>query len=90
MPRIQIWRRYLRFWGANPIADVDDEIRFHLETKIQELRESGLSEQDARTEALRQFGNLPSFRTQCEQIGKEQQKKMNRLESLSSWWQDIR
>ena len=27
------WRRYLRFWGPNVDADVDDELRFHLDMR---------------------------------------------------------
>src|SRR6478609_7363571 len=27
------WRRYLRFWGPDVAADVDDELRFHLEMR---------------------------------------------------------
>ena len=37
------WRRYLRFWRANPKADVDDEIAFHLRERIDALVERGLS-----------------------------------------------
>lgn len=25
------WRRYRRFWGSDPVADLDDELTFHLE-----------------------------------------------------------
>ena len=26
-----MWRRYARWWGADPAADVDAELRLHLE-----------------------------------------------------------
>ena len=31
MPDTPRWRRYLRFWGPDIDADIDDELRFHLE-----------------------------------------------------------
>jgi hypothetical protein len=47
------WRRYLRFRGRRPDTDVDDELRFHLEMRDHEYRESGM--------ALRQIVRAPSF-----------------------------
>ena len=52
-----LWRRYLRFWGPDPAADVDDEFAFHLEMRIEELRAQGLSPEAARDEA--RAGILP-------------------------------
>ena len=34
------WRRYLRFWGADPAADVNDEFAFHIQTRIDELNDA--------------------------------------------------
>ena len=30
------WRRYLRFWRSDATADVDEELRFHLESRVAE------------------------------------------------------
>ena len=30
MKREPMFRRYLRFWGADPRRNVDDELEFHL------------------------------------------------------------
>src|SRR5262245_41186978 len=38
--------------------DVDDEVRFHLERKIEKLRAAGMSEDEARAEAARRFGDV--------------------------------
>src|ERR1051326_7347702 len=56
------WHRYLRFWRANVGADVDDELAFHIEARVQELRECGLSADAARSEALREFGDIEQMR----------------------------
>jgi len=39
-------------------ADLDDEIRFHLETRAAELQASGLSRSDALTQSRREFGSV--------------------------------
>jgi predicted permease len=56
------WHRYLRFWRANVGADVDDELAFHIDARVQELRERGLSLDAARAEALREFGDVEHMR----------------------------
>ena len=37
------WRRYARFFGPDPAADVEDELSFHLEAKTDDLIRQGLS-----------------------------------------------
>jgi predicted permease len=90
MKREAAWRRYLRFWGANPEADVDDEFRFHLETKIEELRARGLSPAEARREALRQFGPVPAARAECIAVSRSLERRASRTEYLSGWYGDLR
>ena len=42
---------------------LDDELRFHLEGRIEELVAQGMSRTDAETEAAIRFGNLDAHRT---------------------------
>ena len=35
------WRRYLRFWRPDVDGDIDDELRFHFDARIAELRSAG-------------------------------------------------
>ena len=58
MTRTPIWRRYARLFGPDPAADVKDELRFHLEAKIDDLVAQGWTPAAARQEAERQFGDL--------------------------------
>jgi putative ABC transport system permease protein len=90
MADIPLWRRYLRLFGTDIAADVDDELRFHLETKVQELVRRGLPKERARAEALRQFGNVAEFRRLCERLGKEREGTVRRIEYWSGWAQDLR
>jgi hypothetical protein len=43
-------------------ADLDDELRFHIAERIDDLIASGMSEADARREAARSFGNYLALR----------------------------
>ena len=58
MVRIPKWRRYARLFGSDPAADVDDELRFHLDTKVDELIAQGWKWDAARLEAERLFGDV--------------------------------
>ena len=53
------WQRRLRYWlhSSERARLLREEMEIHLEMKIQELMEDGMTEQDARGAARRQFGN---------------------------------
>ena len=90
MARVPMWRRYLRFFGPDVGADVHDELRFHLEAKTTELIGQGRSPEDARREAMRQFGDVAQFSALCRSIGEEQVRKTNWTDRLAGWWYDLR
>jgi predicted permease len=79
-----LWRRYARFFGPEPAADVKDELRFHLEAKIDDLVARGWQPEAARKEAERQFGDLSAIRRIGESIGE----KMERRKRLRDYWSD--
>lgn len=50
--------RLLHFWRRDRFdGDLDEEIRFHLETRVADLEAAGLRGPDARAQARREFGN---------------------------------
>jgi predicted permease len=53
------WRRRLRvlFRGGNVSAELEEEMRFHLEMQAEENRESGMEAEEARYAARRRFGS---------------------------------
>lgn len=65
-----MWRRYLRFLGPDVAADVDDELQFHLETRVEELEAAGMTSAEARAQALRDFGDVERVRRECQTVGK--------------------
>jgi predicted permease len=79
-----LWRRYSRLFGPDPAADVEDELRFHLEAKIEDLVTQGWSPEAARQEAERQFGDLRAL----QQIGVSLGEKMERRKRFQDYWSD--
>jgi predicted permease len=78
-----IWRR--------SVADqVDEELDFHLEMVTRDLVARGRSEPDARTEALRRFGDLAEVGARCRRLGLEHERNVRRAEYLSELRQDVR
>ncbi len=90
MPRVPIWRRYLRFFGSDIAADVDDELQFHLESKVEELTKEGRPPELARTEAYRQFGNVMAIRKTCESVAEARIKQMDTANRSSAFYQDVK
>jgi putative ABC transport system permease protein len=83
------WRRYLRFWRSNAAADVDDELRFHLEESIDELVATGMDHATARREALRRFGPLDQISDTCRTLALEQERSMSRSDWFGALMQDL-
>ena len=84
MKPIPFWRRYARFFGPDPAADVKDELRFHLEAKTDDLIGQGWAPDAARREAERQFGDMRAVQHVGEKIGG----KMERSKRLADHWND--
>lgn len=85
MTPIPFWRRYARFFGPDPAADVKDELRFHLEAKADDLLRQGWSPKAAREEAERQFGDLRTVQRIGQQIGE----KTERRRRIGDYWTDL-
>ncbi len=68
-----LWR-HIRRRRPQIRAEVEDELRFHLELRIAELQKRGLNASEARREALRQFGDLDETREVC--VSTDQRKEL--------------
>ena len=84
------WRRYLRFWGSDPAADAGDELAFHLAMRVEELVGRGLSEEEARARAGREFGNVERVRSELETMGRRRRRREERARWWDSLLQDLR
>ena len=71
-------------------SEVDEELRLHIEMRIDELIASGLTREDARREAMRQFGDLEATRRYCRQQDETREDAVQRSLSLQDLSQDLR
>lgn len=84
-----MWRRVLRLHGPDPRADVHDEFAFHIAERTEALVAAGLSESDAREQALAQFGDFKGAAATCTDIGSRRIRRARWREVVASLWQDI-
>jgi putative ABC transport system permease protein len=64
------------------------EVEFHIEMRTRELVERGMNPTEARTEALRCFGNLDDVSAECREIGTDRERTVRRAEFLRELRQD--
>ncbi|HXD49391.1 MAG TPA: ABC transporter permease [Gemmatimonadaceae bacterium] len=84
------WRRYLRFWGRDFTRDLDDELRYHLEARIDEYVAQGLNLRAARAEAARRFGDIDRVRAACTTIESQWQREQTIMDFAHRWMADVR
>jgi putative ABC transport system permease protein len=85
-------RRLFRL-GDSPRAaerDVDDELRFHLETRVAELVAAGVPREQAERDAAREFGDLREARAELSAIDRGRRRRGARVEWWGGWLQDVR
>jgi hypothetical protein len=84
------WRRLTRVRRASTAANIDDELRFHFEQKVEEFVAAEASPADARCRAEEEFGDVERVRASLNVIDDRVAKKQRRAE----WWegalQDLR
>src|SRR5579863_9847032 len=86
----RLTHRYDRILGSDPAADVQDELRFHLEAKVDELVAQGWSLVAARGEAERQFGDVRAVQPVGERIGGRMERRRHLIEYGSDLVNDLR
>ena len=84
------WRRYLRLVRPNPAADLDDELRDHLQSATEALVARGMAPTDARAEALRRFGNVGRVRREVQLLDRRQLARKSRRSVVESVVYDLR
>jgi predicted permease len=84
------WRRYLRFWRADPAADVDAELQFHLDSRIEELTQQGVATADARRAALAEFGDYTSVRQEVQMLERSYERRQALTDRMADFARDAR
>ena len=82
--------RFPRRNAAQVAAEVEEELRFHLEQVAAELAEAGWPAEEARVEARRRFGDLEGTRAYCRALGVRKERRMLWRETLAELGQDLR
>lgn len=101
LPIISLWviGRMARFPGIKRLfrasavradAEVDAELRFHLETKVAELEAAGMSRDEARRAALAQFGDWGRYRDQTLDVDRQMAREARVRELAASVLGDVR
>ncbi|HEY1676090.1 MAG TPA: ABC transporter permease [Candidatus Sulfotelmatobacter sp.] len=90
MKPVPVWRRYARFFGPDPAADVKDELHFHLDAKTDDLIAQGWKAADARREAERQFGDLRAVARTGKKLGEKMESRKRLQERLHDYLRDLR
>jgi predicted permease len=85
-----MWRRYLRFRGADVRADVDEEIAFHIDLVATSLIAAGESPDAAWRSARAEFGDVGRATTECYRIGQRRSRRAERAELFAALGQDLR
>jgi predicted permease len=84
-------RKLPRIPGTRAIErEVDDEIRFHLHMRVEDLMRQGRSREDAEREAMREYGDMNAARAELATIDRRAARHGSWREWLSSFGQDLR
>jgi predicted permease len=79
----EIWRRLLAFLRRDRLdRELEEEMRFHIEMKVRENLDAGMTPREARYKAQREFGNMTLLR--------EVSREMWGFRSLDTLAQDVR
>ncbi len=60
-------------------SELDEEVRFHLERQIAENVAAGMTAEEARRAAMREFGGIEKVKEEC-----RGERRVNRLETLGA------
>lgn len=82
-----------RFWylrRRSVGSEVDEELRVHLEMRVEELISRGMPREEAEREALRQFGDVEATRRYCRQQDETRETAVQRTLMFQDFMQDMR
>ena len=76
-------------FGKKLDRSVDEEVRFHLETRVEELVRSGMSPEEARAEVVRRFGDPDRVAERCRRIDEDATRRQAVTEWVSEALKDV-
>ncbi|MEJ2147059.1 MAG: ABC transporter permease [Acidobacteriota bacterium] len=91
MSGLRRFRNHL-LWPLSKVSvaeEIDTEFDFHIEMRIRELIDEGLTPEEARAHALARFGNLRRIKRECRRAANARDRRMRWLERFSEVRQDL-
>jgi putative ABC transport system permease protein len=85
-----LWRRYLRFWRNDVDADVEDEVRFHLDMRRLDFEARGLHADDAQRAAAARFGDIERISESLRNHDRRRERRRLRSEAVQDFVNDVR
>ena len=70
--------------------DIDEELRFHVESRVRDLISEGRSAPEAREQAEREFGDSATIKVECAGIRHLAARRRERLDYWNGWRTDLR
>jgi|SRR5579884_2535894 len=88
--RVPAWRRYLGLIRPSIARDVDDELRFHLQSRVEDLMARGSSADAAWRTAREDLGDIDRTRSNLLTIGRRRAARGRRGEWMRDALGDVR
>lgn len=85
-----LWRRYRDLVRPRPAADVDDEVRLHLEYRRQEALRAGADPEHADALARERFGDVDGVVAELNAIDGSRERRRRRADWLGDFVQDVK
>ena len=85
-----VWFRYVTFWRPDPDAELEQELAFHLDARIDEYIAAGMDPEAARAISLERLGNLARVRDDCRRIEDQYARRRSMRDALSGAAADLR
>jgi predicted permease len=83
------WLRYLRFWRRDIASDLDDELAYHFEQRVQQFMAAGMSREAAETKARERFGDVDRSRADILDIDARAARHADRASMFDAIWQHV-
>jgi predicted permease len=85
IPGLKRFVRVPRSAGERATRDVEEEVRFHLESRARELEDRGYAPEDALARALKEFGDMDEAKRVLGGVATRRERRVR----LGEWWREV-
>jgi hypothetical protein len=85
-----VWGRWRAILRQTPELEVDDELHFHLEQRVRDYVERGMTPEEARRAAAERFGDVARVRDECATLLEADRRAEARRTFVQLSWLDAR